>query len=79
MCVGGKCVPFHCFDGAIGPNETGVDCGGACPNACELGALCNVDIVLREPDFGEYAELPKNWAMNNRLTTFAHAIFSTII
>jgi predicted metal-dependent hydrolase len=38
-----------------------------------------VDIVVRNPRFGDFADLPKHWAMNNRLTTFSHAIFSIII
>ncbi len=38
-----------------------------------------VAIVVRKPHFGDFEDLPKNWAMNNRLTTFSHGIFSIII
>ena len=42
-CIGGVCVPFHCFDGVMSSGETGLDCGGVCPFGCEVGSLCNVD------------------------------------
>ena len=40
-CIGGVCVPFHCFDGVMSSDETGIDCGGVCPSGCGLGGLCN--------------------------------------
>ena len=42
--VGDACdLPGECcFDGLNNPNETGIDCGGACDLPCPLGAPCLV-------------------------------------
>ena len=35
------CAPPACDDGIISGDESDLDCGGSCDNACELGAMCN--------------------------------------
>ena len=40
-CIGGKCYPATCTNGAKDGNETDVDCGGSCPK-CVQGNACSV-------------------------------------
>lgn len=39
----------------------------------------NVDIIVREPAFEGFDDLPKLWAVNNPLITFSHCVFSVVI
>jgi hypothetical protein len=50
-CVWGRCIPNTCANGKIDPNETDVDCGGACTacasgKACALGAHCKSKVCV---------------------------------
>ncbi len=36
-----KCVANSCLDGRVSGDESGIDCGGTCPNKCPLGQGCN--------------------------------------
>jgi hypothetical protein len=35
-----RCVQSSCSDGVHGEGETGVDCGGICPDACPFNSAC---------------------------------------
>ncbi len=39
-CVANKCTDPTCTDSKKNGDETDVDCGGSCPNACDQGKLC---------------------------------------
>ena len=40
VCIDGACHDAACIDGVLNGDETGVDCGGACP-ACGVGLACD--------------------------------------
>ena len=35
-----RCVEISCTDGALNQDETDKDCGGSCPNKCDLSKKC---------------------------------------
>lgn len=40
VCDWDKCVPWHCIDGVLSGDETGVDCGGSFCRGCDKGIPC---------------------------------------
>ena len=44
LCPGPACPEASCSDGVANGRETGVDCGGGCPETCVAGTTCNLDV-----------------------------------
>ncbi|MEO7329711.1 MAG: MopE-related protein, partial [Minicystis sp.] len=44
VCANGACQPATCADGVQNGTETGIDCGGGCPNCTVSGRYAIVDI-----------------------------------
>ena len=60
ICRDSHCVLNPCLNGILSDGESDVDCGGVCPNLCEVGKKCNRD-----------ADCALNLCVNNQCVDYA--------